>query len=161
MENIQNILNLIRTGEQQEEAVDLIGEYLEDLFRRNKEIVQMSFKSGFTKDFANKIAENLNIMGISENQQESEKFLNQLLEEVKKMKKIKLTISFIPQDQLIEKLSFWAKNNFSEKVIFELTVDPKIVGGAIVISPEGEYKDYSLLRKIEKYFSLAETTAVI
>src|SRR3972149_9788784 len=101
MENIQNILNLIRTGEQQEEAVDLIGEYLEDLFRRNKEIVQMSFKSGFTKDFANKIAENLNIMGISENQQESEKFLNQLLEEVKKMKKIKLTISFIPQDQLI------------------------------------------------------------
>lgn len=69
--------------------------------------------------------------------------------------KISLTIAFKPDEELISALSSWAKENLKEKTDFEITVDPSIVGGAIV-EHNGLYRDESVRKTLEDAFKKRE-----
>lgn len=69
--------------------------------------------------------------------------------------KISLTIAFKPNEELMSALSSWAKENLKEKAVFDITVDPSIVGGAI-IECDGLYRDESVRKILEDAFSKKE-----
>ena len=56
---------------------------------------------------------------------ELEKYLRSLPE-------IKLEIAFSPENNFLEKISQWFEKELGQKIILDLTVNPKIVGGAII-----------------------------
>ena len=74
--------------------------------------------------------------------------------------KVSLTIAFKPNQELISTLSSWAKENFKDKVVFDITVDPSIVGGAIV-EHNGLYRDESLGKVLDEAFRKREIYANI
>jgi hypothetical protein len=65
---------------------------------------------------------------------------------------IGLTIAIHPNEELLQTLEKWAASNFKTKVIFDIRVNPEILGGAIVVRG-GNYKDFSLSKKIDEIFS--------
>lgn len=76
---------------------------------------------------------------------ELEKYLRSLPE-------IKLEIAFSPENNFLEKISQWLEKELGQKIILDLTVNPKIVGGAI-IEYQGNWRDFSLAKEIDKLIS--------
>lgn len=65
------------------------------------------------------------------------------------MTTVNLTLAFLPSKSLVKKLALWFKKNFGSKVVLDIQVDPKILGGAI-LSFNGYYRDFSLKKKLER-----------
>ena len=81
--------------------------------------------------------------------EEQEEFLNQLKSQLQSAAQIKLTLAFSPSDSFLKDISQWLENETGEHIIIDLTVDPEIVGGAI-IEYDGHYLNFGLDKKIEK-----------
>lgn len=78
-------------------------------------------------------------------------FLEQLEKAVQSCKVLSVTIAAPANQQLVNKLSQYGKSQFGNTTIIEITVDPTIIGGAIV-TYQGNYLDYSIKRKLDEYF---------
>ena len=61
---------------------------------------------------------------------------------------MKLKIAFSPSSEFLEEINQWFEKELSVKVILDLTINPKIVGGAI-IEYQGNWRDFSLRKKID------------
>jgi hypothetical protein len=70
-------------------------------------------------------------------------FINKILEKISAIPVLSLTIAFEPNQETLNKLSEWFILNASKEVVFEIKVNPKIVGGA-TINFNGQFKDYSI-----------------
>lgn len=77
-------------------------------------------------------------------------FLQQLIEELKKLQVIGVTVAFEPSDHFIAKLNNEISAAAGQKVVLDISVDPKIVGG-LVIEYQGKYRDYSLKSKVDEF----------
>lgn len=60
---------------------------------------------------------------------------------------IKLEIAFSPNDSFLEKISQWLEKELGQKVILDITVNPKVVAGAI-IEYQGFFRDFSLAKNL-------------
>jgi len=78
-----------------------------------------------------------------------EKELYDLEKELRSLPEIKLEIAFNPSDYFINRLSGWLKREFGRKTILDITVNPKIVAGAI-IEYQGNWRDFSAAKKIDQ-----------
>lgn len=72
-----------------------------------------------------------------------------LEQELKKLDCVKVTLAISPTIGILDSLDNFFKKNINKKVIFDIEVDPKIIGG-LVVSLNGNYGDFSVLRKIEE-----------
>ncbi|HSA83492.1 MAG TPA: F0F1 ATP synthase subunit delta [Patescibacteria group bacterium] len=70
-------------------------------------------------------------------------FLNQLREEITKMTVMQITIAFEPAQNTLKLLAEWFLLNLKKQVVFDISVDPNLIGGA-AITFEGKYVDYSI-----------------
>jgi F0F1-type ATP synthase delta subunit len=68
-----------------------------------------------------------------------------------KIPKVKLEIAFEPSDDFILEIYKWFKEKIKKKVILDISVNPKIVGG-IKIEYQGKWGDFSLEKKIKKLY---------
>lgn len=68
-----------------------------------------------------------------------------------------LTLAFSPSSSFLRHIGTSVKETFGEDTLIALTVDPHIVGGAVV-SFNGQYKDYSVKKKLDSYFQHAQLT---
>ncbi len=82
---------------------------------------------------------------------EFSEFFTQFKDFLLKIPTVKLEIAFDPSEDFILKINEWFKKNLGKKVILDIFVNPKIVGGA-KIEYQGKWKDYSLAKKIEKIY---------
>ena len=87
-----------------------------------------------------------------EDRNEFEKMIEKIEEEVKSIKSIDLTLAIEPSPAILKTLSAFANENFKEKVVFNLILDPHTIGGAILVI-NGKYMDFSLLSKLNDAFS--------
>lgn len=78
--------------------------------------------------------------------------LSSLKEKLINLPVIGLTVSFVPNDKLIQKLSDWVKKNVNKEIIINLICDPEILGG-LQISYKGQYMDESFSRKLGKVWN--------
>lgn len=83
---------------------------------------------------------------------QQEKFLTELKDYLQEIPQIKITIAFSPSDSFLEEISQWLENEVGERVIIDLTVNHRIVGGAI-IEYQGRYLNFALDQKIEQVTS--------
>lgn len=78
------------------------------------------------------------------------------LEELKKylltISQVRIEIAFTPSENFIFKIAEWLKKNLHQKMILDLAINPRIVGGAI-IEYQGKYCNFSLVKKINQLIS--------
>ncbi len=88
-----------------------------------------------------------------ESKKYKEKFPSKELSQMKKtllgLPIVKLEIAFSPSEEFLQKISNWMEKNLGKKVILDVTVNPKIIGGAI-IEYQGKWRDFSLVKKLKE-----------
>ena len=76
---------------------------------------------------------------------------SELKKKLHALPEIKLEIAFLPKDNFISGISRWLEKEIGQKVILDITVNPKVVAGAI-IEYQGNWRDFSLAKKIDQLF---------
>ena len=147
-----DILGYIKTVDQLEDFSLEIDTVLSGLFKaRNKNIDEVLDKTvgKSTADTLRKIIEKNKIDSFDYSS--LDKLLNNLKEDLKKIKVLKISLAIDPSKEQIEHIFNWVKENLGEGIILDIDKDESILGGA-VISFNGQYKDFSLKRALEKIF---------
>jgi len=75
-----------------------------------------------------------------------------LEKELRALPEMKLDIAFFPTDNFLNRISQWLQKEFGQRIILDITVNPKVVAGAI-IEYQGNWRDFSLAKKIDQLFS--------
>ncbi len=82
--------------------------------------------------------------------------VKQELQKIKKMGDalpvVNLVLAVEPTYGIIKNISLWFTKRFGHKVIIDLSLERKLLGGAF-ISFNGLYKDYTLRTRVDKYFN--------
>lgn len=65
---------------------------------------------------------------------------------------ISLHLAFEPTQEILEKMSLWCESKLEQKVLFDVSLDRRLIGGAY-ISYNGLYLEDSVRLKIEDFFS--------
>lgn len=87
-----------------------------------------------------------------DSRERQEEFLTELKENLQNIPQVKITVAFAPSDGFLKETSQWLEDEIGEKVIIDLTVNHKIVAGA-VIEYQGRYLNLALNKKIEQITS--------
>lgn len=66
-----------------------------------------------------------------------------------KMQVVSLTLAITPSRDFLIELQQWFSDNLADKVIFDLNVDPQIIGGVTIICRD-HFRDFSLAATIER-----------
>ena len=69
--------------------------------------------------------------------------------ELKKLKILIIYLSFEPEQEQIENIGKWLRTNLTEIKLFDIKLDPSLLGG-IALVKDGVYKDYSLKTRIQE-----------
>lgn len=80
-------------------------------------------------------------------------FFKSLRDFLEQIPQLKLEIAFSPSENFPAMIRQWFWENNKQKVIIDLTINPNIVGGA-VIEYKGQYANFSLLEKMNESISL-------
>lgn len=74
--------------------------------------------------------------------------LEDLQKEINNLAPLIVYIAYEIPKEHVEKIGVWLRENVNPKLIFEIKLDPNLIGG-IALSKGGVYKDYSLRARIE------------
>lgn len=77
-----------------------------------------------------------------------EKNIKKIIEEFNELEEIRLTIALEPDPGLVSDIYEWFKENNYSHFVLNISVDPKVIGGAI-ISIGGNYYKYSIADDLE------------
>ena len=66
---------------------------------------------------------------------------------VKTLPFVAISIPFTPTDETIVAIGSWFRNNVNPRTVFEVTVDPRVVGGC-AFAHRGYYQEFALHRAI-------------
>lgn len=138
------------TTGQKNNLINLLEVLLEDIFKKD---TRPTPNSSFEKKVLEMIYFEIEKKGIGNNPIEMEEFLIKVLEETKSMPDVKITIAVSPTEELIEKLKNWAQANDISNVTFDIDVNPEIIAGAVITTPDGKYIKYALSDMIDAYFT--------
>lgn len=75
-------------------------------------------------------------------------FFQTIQKQIASLPLLTLTLAFEPTEQTLKTLSEWFLLNLKKQVLFDITVDQKLIGGA-TITYNGKYQDYSIRPKVE------------
>jgi hypothetical protein len=78
-------------------------------------------------------------------------FLEGLLNNLNNLKPVRLVIAFEPTENQLERFTSFIKSAGGQNLIVDLTYDPYVVGGAVIIH-EGKYRDFSFKKIFEHQF---------
>jgi F0F1-type ATP synthase delta subunit len=146
----KEILKMIKTSEEKMELINIIEDMSANAFKK-KLINNTQSLSPFSQLLSQEISKLIESKNLKSSV-ETEKYLDSLLETVRNIIPIRITIAIEPTQELIQSIKEWSVKNLSENVIFDFEVDPKILGGAIITNKKGSYSDLSLLKKINVLF---------
>jgi F0F1-type ATP synthase delta subunit len=144
------ILNLIRTTYDRSRFINLVEHLQVNIFKKNPDYSFLNSESTYTRSLLTAIENLIRAQKISDNRTAIEKLLESLILKAREMDIMNITIAIDPSEKLINDLKTWAIKNVSENTIFNISVDPHIQGGAIIINNKGEYANYSLSNRIDQ-----------
>jgi F0F1-type ATP synthase delta subunit len=78
--------------------------------------------------------------------------ISKLEKKLRALPEIKLEVAFSPKDNFLNRVGQWFQKEIGQKVILDITVNPKVVAGA-TIEYQGNWRDFSLAKKIDQLFS--------
>lgn len=148
--NLDFILKQVRTTEERNELIELLEELIENNFRRDQEPIP---NTSFSKNATDSIYAEINRLGFSNDREKIGEFYEKILAQVRNLAEIRISIAISPTETLKNNLKAWAEQNELKNVIFNIEVKSEVLAGAIIMSNEGEYANYSLSTQIDKYFT--------
>lgn len=150
MNNIDfdNLTDNIITKQDLVYLLDDINQAREVIYKKKKGKLSDKTQNIASKKLRNTI-EKQEERGNLKTRPQQEEFLDQLENYFKNLPQIQLTLAFSPSDSFLEEISQWLKNQIGQRTIINLTVNPEIVGGAI-IDHEGHHLDLALSKKIKE-----------
>jgi len=83
---------------------------------------------------------------------EKDEKISELEKKLWSLPEIRLEIAFSPDDDFLNRVSQWLEKELGKKIILDLTINPRVVAGAI-IEYQGNWRDFSLAKKIDKLIS--------
>lgn len=113
------------------------------LWKRVKGKVREEFRNELQK------LEKEGVISASPNQQLS--FFDEFKNYLRKIPQVKLEIAFEPSEDFLLRIKKWFKEESHQEVVLDVTLNPKIVGGAI-IEYQGYFRDFSLAKEIDRLF---------
>ena len=139
----------IRTREELIFFLEEIARVRQIIFK-DKEVSLSKKMEGKVSRELKKFLESLEKEGvISGSRERQSAFLEKLEKELQSLPEIRLEIAFSPGDDFLNKISQWFEKELSQKIILDLTINPKVVGGAI-IEYQGKWRDFSLAKEIDQ-----------
>jgi len=118
-------------------------------FRKDKDLLSEKLKGKINEELKN-FLERMEKKGmISKSPERQCSFLEKIKKHLLSLPEIRLEIAFSPSSEFLKKIDLWFKEELGRKIILDLTVNPKIVGGAI-IEYQGNWRDYSLAKEIDE-----------
>lgn len=77
---------------------------------------------------------------------------SKLEEALRSLPEMKLEIAFLPSDDFLNRISQWLKKETDQKIILDITLNPKL-GAGVIIEYRGFFRDFSLARRIDQLIS--------
>lgn len=152
MEDITtSILQNVRTSKDKYELINLLEEFEENIFKRDPR--DYSSHSPFVASMSKFLITEIKKKGLENDRKATEKFLEILLTAAKALPELKITIAVEPTEDLIVKIKEWTNKNISRETVIDITVKKEIVGGIIIVSPQGQYVNYSLSDQLDNIFT--------
>jgi F0F1-type ATP synthase delta subunit len=81
-------------------------------------------------------------------------FLTKIQEKIKTLPVLPIVLAFEPKSQTLQALSDWFEMNLKKQVLFDISVDSHLIGGA-AITFNGKSRDYSIKPVVEKIMTNA------
>jgi F0F1-type ATP synthase delta subunit len=151
-EAFTNILSHIRTQGEAQDVLTQLELFQTTLYSLKKTQLQDYF-SRLPKEIADAIIEALMDKSLTENADSAHTFISQLQDKIRGCKIIQLTLAFHPDDATISLFSSWIKSNIGNGLILDIQVNKTVVGGTILVA-NGQYKDYSVRKKLSQVFQI-------
>lgn len=126
--------------------------FIEEINKRQQSVFKTKFKEVAEVEnenlaFCFKILEKEKI--VFESPEKESVFLEELKKYLLGLPLISLQIALLPSDKFLEKISLWLEEELKQKIILDINVNPKIVGGAM-IECQGKYLNLSLEKEIDR-----------
>lgn len=129
-----------------------------DMFKAVEELDQLS-QSLFTTEannLENMIQKHVHylpaVIFSSSDRSQIEKKILEIRDSLKNLPILTLIIAVKTSDKMISNISNWLYSSLGYKILLDIEVDRDILGGAKLVL-NGNYRDYSLRKKIDDYFS--------
>lgn len=141
------LIKKIKTKEELIFFLEEVAKARQTIFK-DKELLLSKKVEGKVSGEFRELIERLEKEGIiSENRRQQSVILEKLEKELQSLPEIKLEIAFSPDDNFLKRISQWFEKELGQKIILDLTINPKIVAGAI-IEYRGNWRDFSLAKKL-------------
>lgn len=128
------------------EEIDLLQDFI---FKNTKVPLSERVKDKVAENFRKYIKELEDEGFLSGSPDDQLAFFDDLKDYLQKIPLLKLEIAFSPPHDFLDDLRRWFKEENDKKFIFDITVNPRVIGGAI-IEYKGQYRDFSLLEKMNR-----------
>lgn len=150
------IFDPISTTQDAREVVDSLEALSESLFRKDNESVEKKIETVLPFSLADRIKQYCKDNQLSlQDPTVLADFLEKLTKLLRAFPVITFYVACMPNEQYIQHLSGLVFGYCKEKVLLDIIVEKKLVGGAI-IAWKGVYKDYSLRKRIDEVYKNKE-----
>lgn len=142
----EKIIEIMLTEDDRREVLYLLDSLSDSIFNNSKspqEVLMGSVRFGQALSMS--LPPNIE----SQSKEDVENKIEELRTTIKGLKKIVVILAIMPTEKILSSLRVFGASTFPEKVVFDLSINPDIIGGAIFII-DGIYRDYSLLKKLNE-----------
>ncbi|MEK7517562.1 MAG: hypothetical protein AAB583_03350 [Patescibacteria group bacterium] len=148
-----DIITSVRTAEDLDQLASEIDSLLVSVFKTQEKSFDNALEE-ISISTSKKIKEAFkkNALDI-ENKEIARNFLERLKDLFGKFKTIGLTLAIEPSHEMTEHIHNWVSEILGEGYILKIETDKSLLGGATVVSPSGQYRDFTVKKSLEKVFS--------
>ena len=146
------ILLYIRTQDEANDMLTNLNEFMASLYS-TKDISLEDHFSRLPKNLSYELQQAIKKDDLINNKSALREFTSKLQNKIKTCKTLRATLAFQPDDETITIFSTWAKKNIGSNIILDIEVNKEVVGGAVIIV-DGQYKDYSVRKKLAQVFQI-------
>lgn len=145
----------LRTTSDVEQVLLCMEEFVGSFFSAKKLPEQQQIFKKLPTELANLLIKAFATEAITPvNQISIKRRIDDLSDQLRRAKALQLTIAFRATEDTIALFSDWVKKNVSKNLLIDLHYDKNIVGGAILVSHDGSYKDYSVKKNLAHIFQI-------
>jgi hypothetical protein len=141
MTELEELFDVFTTKQEAERFMS----YLEELGPKSLGLGEGAFRFGVGTDAVNYFAKTKSVQALS-----------LLKEKFKSTPSVSLRLAFRPKDSFLKSVKGWFDENAGMSVLIDLSVDPRIIGGAVIIA-NNHYRDYSVLSQIQPLIGKPKT----
>lgn len=151
-EIVEKIVSSVRTKEERDVTLTGLRIVESSIFQKSAEHLSRELvKAGVPTDIGRRLLDAAEGEPLKNHVPRGE-FFKALKKTLEELLVLRLEISFEPREKIMDKLKSWAEREIEKGIIFDLTLDRSISGGA-KLSFQGRYREYTFENLISSALS--------